>query len=62
MNLIALLAWLAGGLGFGLLIGGIALIHIPAACITAGLCLLGWAYLADRAAAGLPRNAGNGSG
>lgn len=62
MNLIALAAWLSGGLGFGLLIGGIALMHIPAACITAGLCLLGWASLADRASARPRRKPDNGSG
>lgn len=53
MTLIAWAAWLAGALGFGLLIAGIALIHIPAAFIAAGLCLLVWAYIADKAAAAL---------
>lgn len=62
MNLIALAAWLAGLLGFGLLIAGVALIHTPAALIVAGTCLLGWSLLADRAAARIPRKHPSGSG
>ncbi|CDF82640.1 hypothetical membrane protein [Pseudomonas knackmussii B13] len=46
-----LLAWLAGLLGFGLLVAGVALISVPAAYIVAGLCLLAWSRLVDRAAA-----------
>ncbi|MCL9653560.1 hypothetical protein L2088_02480 [Pseudomonas protegens] len=45
------LSWLAGLLGFGLLVAGVAMINKPAAFIIAGVCLLGWARLADRAAA-----------
>lgn len=58
--LLAICAWLAGLLGFGLLVGGVALINVPAAMIVAGLGLLGWARLADQAAARLapPPDAG----
>lgn len=51
MNKIAISAWIAGLVGFGLLVSGIALINIPSAFIVAGLSLIGWAWLADRAAA-----------
>ena len=51
MNTIAIAAWVAGLVGFGLLVAGIALIHVPAAFISAGLGLIGWAWLADKAAA-----------
>ena len=44
-----ILAWIAGLLGFGLLVAGVALIHIPAAFIVAGTGLLAWARLADKA-------------
>lgn len=53
MNYLVLLAWLAGLTGFGLLISGVALLSVPAALIVAGFGLLGWAWLADRAAAAL---------
>ncbi|MGB9088416.1 MAG: hypothetical protein WCC29_02370 [Pseudomonas farsensis] len=49
MNSIAIAAWIAGLLGFSLLVAGVALIHAPSAFITAGLGLLGWAWLADKA-------------
>ena len=45
--LLVVCAWLAGLVGFGLLVGGVALISVPAAMIVAGLGLLGWARLAD---------------
>jgi len=48
---LAIAAWLAGLLGFALVVGGVALVSVPAGCIVAGLGLLAWAYLADRAAA-----------
>lgn len=51
MKTIAIAAWVAGLVGFALLIGGIALIHVPAALMAAGLGLIGWAWLADKAAA-----------
>lgn len=51
MNIIAIASWLTGLVGFGLLVAGVALIHVPTACITAGLGLIGWAWLADKAAA-----------
>ncbi|EKT4474824.1 hypothetical protein QEL91_000461 [Pseudomonas putida] len=51
MNTIAIAAWVAGLVGFGLLVAGIALIHVPAAFIVAGFGLLSWAWLADKASA-----------
>ncbi|WP_061175996.1 hypothetical protein [Caballeronia pedi] len=51
MNLIGAAAWIAGLLGFGLLVAGVVLISVPAGLIVAGVLLLFWAYLADRAAA-----------
>lgn len=51
MKYLGLLAWLAGLLGFGLLIAGVALLNVPAAFIVAGVGLLWWAYLADQASA-----------
>ncbi|MDD0981313.1 hypothetical protein [Pseudomonas shahriarae] len=62
MKLITWASWLAGLLGFGLLIAGIALIHVPAAFIVAGIGLLGWAYIADRAAATMSRKPSPGGG
>lgn len=50
---LVLLAWLSGLLGFALLVAGVALIYPPAAFIVAGVSLLAWAWLADRAAAAL---------
>lgn len=50
---LAIVSWLAGLLGFGLLVVGVTLISIPAGCIAAGVGLLAWSYLADRAAAAL---------
>lgn len=55
---LVILAWLAGVLGFGLLVAGVALIYPPAAFIVAGLCLLAWARLADKAAAATQRRKG----
>lgn len=55
MNLIGFAAWIAGVLGFGLLVAGVMLISVPAGLIVAGVLLLFWAYLADRAAAGIAR-------
>jgi len=51
MNYLVLVAWVAGLLGFGLVVAGVALLSVPAAFIVAGLGLLGWAWLADRASA-----------
>ncbi|KAF1310953.1 hypothetical protein BLX42_11255 [Pseudomonas sp. SG-MS2] len=51
MKSLELLAWIAGLLGFGLLVTGVALLSVPAAFIVAGIGLLAWAYLADQAAA-----------
>ncbi|WP_330114911.1 hypothetical protein SA496_01190 [Pseudomonas sp. JS3066] len=48
---LVILSWLAGLLGFGLLVAGVAMVNVPAALIVAGAGLLAWARLADRAAA-----------
>ncbi|NMZ72965.1 hypothetical protein HBO32_07630 [Pseudomonas nitroreducens] len=48
---LVILAWLAGLLGFALLVTGVALIYQPAAFIVAGVCLVAWARLADKASA-----------
>lgn len=52
------LSWLAGLFGFGLLVAGVALLNVPAAFIVAGLGLLGWSYLVDRASAQLQAKGG----
>ncbi|WAC45587.1 hypothetical protein OU997_05290 [Pseudomonas sp. SL4(2022)] len=44
-------SWVAGLLGFGLMVAGVAQLNVPAACIVAGIGLLCWSRLADRAAA-----------
>lgn len=46
-------SWLAGLLGFGLVVAGVAQWSPPAACVVAGGGLLAWARLADQAAARL---------
>lgn len=51
MNKIAIAALVAGLAGFGLLVTGIAMIHAPSAFIAAGIGLIGWSWLADKAAA-----------
>ncbi|OUM34758.1 hypothetical protein B8W72_09855 [Pseudomonas putida] len=51
MKSLELLAWVAGLLGFGLLVAGVAMLSVPFAFIMAGIGLLLWAYLADKAAA-----------
>ncbi|WP_280378012.1 hypothetical protein [Pseudomonas sp. BN515] len=43
--------WLAGLLGFGLLVAGVAQLNVPAAFIVAGVGLMAWSRLADKAAA-----------
>ncbi|MNH47754.1 hypothetical protein D3C79_1111610 [compost metagenome] len=48
-----ILSWLAGLLGFGLLVAGVWMVYHPAAFIVAGIGLLAWARLADQAAASL---------
>lgn len=50
---LVILSWLAGLFGFGLLVGGVAMMHGPAACIVAGIGLMSWSLLADRAAAAM---------
>lgn len=44
-------SWLAGLLGFALLVAGVWMLHPPSALMVAGLGLLVWAKLADQAAA-----------
>ncbi|MBR8317307.1 hypothetical protein KDW36_29535 [Burkholderia dolosa] len=51
MKSIAIAAWVAGLVGFALLVVGVALINLPAGLIVAGVLLLLWAFLADMAAA-----------
>ncbi|MBM2769914.1 MULTISPECIES: hypothetical protein [Burkholderia cepacia complex] len=51
MNSIAIAAWVAGLLGFALLVTGVVLISLPIGLIVAGVLLLLWALLADMAAA-----------
>ncbi|WP_250483293.1 hypothetical protein [Caballeronia sp. GaOx3] len=53
MNLISVAGWVVGLLGFGLLVAGVMLMSVPVGLIVAGVLLLFWAYLADRAAAGI---------
>lgn len=52
-TLVQILSWLAGLLGFGLLVTGVAQLNVPVAFIVAGAGLLSWAYIADRAAAAM---------
>ncbi|WP_412526101.1 hypothetical protein [Burkholderia lata] len=51
MNSIGIAAWVAGLLGFALLVAGVVLISLPIGLIVAGVLLLLWALLADMAAA-----------
>lgn len=51
-------SWLAGLVGFGLLVAGVAQLNVPAAFIVAGLGLLAWSLLADRAAAAIKPKGG----
>lgn len=51
MKSLMYLSIVAGLLGFCLVVAGIALISVPAALIVAGSMLIGYAFLADRAAA-----------
>lgn len=51
MKSLMYLSIVAGLLGFCLVVAGIALISVPAALIVAGSLLIGYAFLADRAAA-----------
>lgn len=58
MKLLTVLSWLAGLVGFGLLVAGVAMVSIPAACVVSGVLLIIWAWLADRAAAKLQNKGG----
>jgi len=51
LNSIAIAAWVAGLLGFALLVTGVVLLSLPIGLIVAGVLLLLWALLADMAAA-----------
>lgn len=50
---LVILSWLLGTVGFGLVVAGVAMVHVPAACVIAGLALLAYAKLLDRAAAAM---------
>jgi len=59
MNTVLQIAsWLAGLVGFALLVAGVAKLNVPAAYIVAGVGLLGWSLLADRAAAAMKSKGG----
>lgn len=53
-----ILSWLAGLLGFALLVAGVWMLYRPAAFIVAGSGLLVWAKLADQAAGQVKREGG----
>jgi Flp pilus assembly protein TadB len=57
---LTILSWLAGLLGFGLLVVGVSMISLPAAFVVAGTGLMAWAWLADRASAAMQRKAQGG--
>jgi hypothetical protein len=57
LNVIGVAAWVAGLIGFALLVAGVALVSVPAGLIVAGVFLLFWAFLADRASARIARGA-----
>lgn len=48
---LVVLSWLAGLLGFGLLVAGVWQVYQPAAFIVAGVGLLVWSKLVDQASA-----------
>ena len=55
MKWLLVLSILAGLIGFGLLIAGIAMLNVPAAFVVAGTGLLVWAWRADKAYAAAGR-------
>jgi len=55
MTFLEVLAWVAGLVGFGLLVAGVAQLSVPAGFIVAGVGLIIWSYLADKASAALAR-------
>lgn len=54
-----ILSAVCGLVGFGLVVAGIALMHIPSALCFAGLCLLGYGWLLDKVAAVVKRREEN---
>ncbi len=48
---LVILSWVVGLLGFALVVLGVALVHVPSACIVAGAAMVAYARLVDRAAA-----------
>ena len=50
---LVILSWVVGLLGFALVVAGVALVHIPSAFIVAGIAMVAYARLADRAAAAI---------
>lgn len=57
-TLVQILSWLSGLLGFGLVIAGVAQFNVPAAFIVAGIGLIAWSLIADRAAAAIKTKGG----
>ena len=49
MNKLEIAAMVVGLLGFAALVAGVALLSQAAGLIVAGLCLLGWAWRAEKA-------------
>lgn len=54
MKKLEMLSWIVGLLGFALVVTGVALFSAPLGCIIAGVLLLAYARLADKAAAAMP--------
>jgi hypothetical protein len=58
ITLVQILSWLAGLVGFGLLVAGVAQLNVPAAFIVAGAGLLAWSRMADQAVAAASKQKG----
>lgn len=50
---LGILSWVVGLVGFALVVLGVALVHVPSACIVAGGVMVAYARLMDRAAAAI---------
>lgn len=57
-TVVQILSWLSGLLGFGLVVAGVAQINVPAAFMVAGIGLIVWSLIADRAAAAIKTKGG----
>lgn len=53
MKKLEVLSWFVGMLGFALVVTGVALFSVPLGCIVAGVLLLAYARLVDKAAAAM---------